>query len=77
MKESILCAPAGAAVIRDVRCWHAGTANNSDHNRPMVSSAYYAPWFRSAPRPGKPMPRELYETLSPRGQRLCADLVAD
>ena len=46
MKESILCAPAGTAVIRDVRCWHGGTANDSDEIRPMTSVGYLAPWFR-------------------------------
>jgi ectoine hydroxylase-related dioxygenase (phytanoyl-CoA dioxygenase family) len=29
MQQSILCAPAGAAIVRDVRCWHGGTANRS------------------------------------------------
>ena len=27
MQHSIACAPARSALIRDVRCWHGGTAN--------------------------------------------------
>ena len=42
MRTSHLCAPANTAIIRDVRCWHGGTANNSNHNRPMTSVAYHA-----------------------------------
>lgn len=76
MRNSQLCAPAGTAVIRDVRCWHAGTANNSDEIRPMVSTGYYAPWFRQ-PGEEKKMPREIYNTLSERGQKLCASIVKD
>ena len=37
-RRSILCAPAGTAVVRDVRCWHGGTANNSDEQRIMTSA---------------------------------------
>lgn len=47
MRESIICAPAGTAIIRDVRCWHGGTANTSQQIRPMTSIAYFAPWFRA------------------------------
>jgi ectoine hydroxylase-related dioxygenase (phytanoyl-CoA dioxygenase family) len=74
MKRSILCAPAGTAIIRDVRCWHGGTANRSDEIRPMTSAGYLAPWFRM-PRYGDWLPRSLYDTLSPRGQQLCRFLV--
>jgi ectoine hydroxylase-related dioxygenase (phytanoyl-CoA dioxygenase family) len=74
MKRSILCAPAGTAIIRDVRCWHGGTANRSEEIRPMTSAGYLAPWFRM-PRYGDWLPRSLYDTLSPRGQQLCRFLV--
>jgi hypothetical protein len=74
MKRSLLCAPAGTAVIRDVRCWHGGTANRSDEIRPMTSAGYVAPWFRM-PQYGDWLPRSLYETLSPRGKQLCRFLV--
>src|SRR6266581_4082163 len=56
MKRSILCAPAGTAIIRDVRCWHGGTANRSAEIRPMTSAGYLAPWFRM-PQYGDWLPR--------------------
>jgi ectoine hydroxylase-related dioxygenase (phytanoyl-CoA dioxygenase family) len=74
MRRSLLCAPAGTPIIRDVRCWHGGTANRSDEIRPMTSAGYLAPWFRM-PQYGDPLPRALYDTLSPRGQQLCRFLV--
>lgn len=70
MKKSIVCAPAGTALIRDVRCWHGGTANRSDENRAMTSAGYLAPWFyRPAQEPR--LSRTIYETLSPRAKELC------
>lgn len=73
MQQSLLCAPAGTAIIRDVRCWHGGTANNSDHPRPMTSVGYYAPWHRA--REAAVLPHTLFETLSPRAQKMCRLLV--
>ena len=75
MQNSILCAPAGTAVIRDVRCWHAGTANTSEMIRPMTSIGYFAPWFKA--RYSAVLPRERYQELSPRGQELCKTIVSD
>ncbi|MEM7031856.1 MAG: phytanoyl-CoA dioxygenase family protein [Chloroflexota bacterium] len=75
MKTNHLCAPANTAIIRDVRCWHGGTANNADHKRPMTSAGYFAPWRR--PQEDKVLPREHFERLSPRGQRLCRYIVED
>ena len=77
MRQSIVRAPAGAALIRDVRTWHGGTANTSQQTRVMTSVGYYAPWFR---RPGELapcMPPDLFETLSERAQCWCRDLVLD
>lgn len=74
MKNSILCAPAGTAVIRDVRCWHAGTANTSTTIRPMTSIGYFAPWFKA--RYDAVLPRARFDELSPRAQELCKTLVA-
>ena len=70
MKNSIICAPAGTAIIRDVRCWHAGTANTSQEIRPMTSIGYFAPWFRGYSDTGL-IPDETYNSLSPRAQHLC------
>ncbi len=75
MRTNHLCAPANTAIIRDVRCWHGGTANNSKHKRPMTSVGYFAPWFR--PYDEKILPRKHYERLSPRGQQLCRYIVED
>ena len=73
-KRSIVCAPAGTALVRDVRTWHGGTANLSDENRIMTSAGYYASWFK---RPGfeRPLTLELYRKLSERGRRMCQDIV--
>ena len=74
MKQSIVCAPAGTALIRDLRCWHGGTANNSDEIRPMIGVGYYAPWFRV--RDAQPsLPRVLYDALSTRGKKLAEPIV--
>jgi ectoine hydroxylase-related dioxygenase (phytanoyl-CoA dioxygenase family) len=74
MKRSILCAPAGTVIIRDVRCWHGGTANKSDEIRPMLDVLYLAPWFR-LPRLRTILPRAIYQTLSPRAKTLCRFIV--
>lgn len=74
MRTNHLCAPANTAVIRDVRCWHGGTANRSDMKRPMTSVGYHAPWHRAVEE--KSLPREHYDRLSTRGQRLCRHIVA-
>jgi ectoine hydroxylase-related dioxygenase (phytanoyl-CoA dioxygenase family) len=73
-KESIVCAPAGTAVLRDVRCWHGGTANNSDAPRIMTSAGYFAPWFRRGGSDGA-LPLERYNELSERGKKLCRYIV--
>jgi ectoine hydroxylase-related dioxygenase (phytanoyl-CoA dioxygenase family) len=73
MKNSIVCAPAGTALIRDVRCWHGGTANMSEQIRPMTSVGYFAPWFQVGH--SSALPRALYNTLSPRGQQMCRTIV--
>lgn len=75
MQTNHLCAPAGTAVIRDVRCWHGGTANRSNQVRPMTSVGYYAPWRRA--RTDKVLPRARFDAMSARAQDLCRLLVAD
>mgnify|MGYP006278117205 CR=1 FL=1 len=73
-KKSIIEAPAGTAIIRDVRCWHGGTANNSDAPRIMTSAGYYAPWFLR--RTLKPVIAvEDYQKFSDRGKFLLRYLV--
>ena len=74
MKRSILCAPPGTAIVRDVRCWHGGTANRSDEIRPMTSAGYVAPWFRLSNPPGR-LPRSVHDTFSPRAKELTRYIV--
>ena len=69
MKTSTICAPKGTVIIRDVRCWHGGTDNRSDEIRAMVDVGYFAPWYRVHGL-GAIMPKELFDTLSPRGQAI-------
>tara|TARA_B100000579_G_scaffold304887_1_gene254719 strand:- start:116 stop:886 length:771 start_codon:yes stop_codon:yes gene_type:complete len=69
MKNSIICAPSGTALFRDVRCWHGGTANNSEFPRAMTNAHYYAPWFRASLEPT--VPEEHLDKMSVRAQELC------
>jgi hypothetical protein len=75
MQESIVEVPAGTALVRDVRCWHGGTANDSQQTRAMTSVGYYAPWFHRPGGPTEPIPRDLYDSLGDRGRRMCRQLV--
>ena len=75
MKRSILCAPAGTAIIRDVRTWHGGTENCSNDTRIMISAGYTASWFR-LPNNAGTLPFDIYRTLSDRSKLLCRSIVA-
>lgn len=75
MKLSTLCpAPAGCAVIRDIRAWHGGTPNLSNDIRAMPNIEYFAPWFRSEVI-SRSMPYERWRELSPYSQRICRNVV--
>jgi len=74
MQQSILCAPAGTAIIRDVRCWHGRTENRSGDPRIMISAGYTASWFRLPNSPGT-LPVNTYVTMSDRSRKLCASIV--
>ena len=51
MKLSTVCpAPAGSVQLRDVRAWHGGTPNLSDHVRSIPNVEFYAPWCREPSR---------------------------
>ncbi len=77
MKLSTVCpAPAGCAVLRDIRAWHGGTPNLSREVRAMPNIEYYAPWFRSEGIM-RCMPYERWEELSPHGQRTSRLVVCD
>ncbi len=75
MQNSIIHAPAGTALVRDVRCWHGGPPNNSDITRPMTSVGYFAPWFHGGFT--RHLPKAQYEKLSKRGQEICKYIVKD
>lgn len=75
MKTSTVCpAPAGAVLIRDVRAWHGGTPNLSDHVRAIPNAEYFAPWYRE--ELSISMPYEIYEKLSEHGKRICRYITA-
>jgi ectoine hydroxylase-related dioxygenase (phytanoyl-CoA dioxygenase family) len=76
MKLSTVCpAPAGSVLIRDVRAWHGGTPNLSGEVRAIPNAEFFAPWYRE-PVPAS-MPRNLFESLSEHGQRLCRHIVTE
>ncbi len=73
--STLVGAPAGAAVFRDVRAWHGATPNLSRCVRAMPNIEYCATWddrgdLREA------MPYELWQTLGPFAQQLCRYVVA-
>ncbi|KAF5013483.1 hypothetical protein FDECE_508 [Fusarium decemcellulare] len=37
----------GSIVIRDLRLWHAGMGNGTDHTRVMIGNMLVAPWYRN------------------------------
>ena len=77
MKLSTVCpAPAGCAVLRDIRAWHGGTPNVSREVRAMPNIEYFAPWFRSEGIM-RSMPYERWQELSPHGQRISRYAVCD
>lgn len=73
MRNNIICGEPGDAIVRDVRCWHGGTANNSTKPRVMTSAGYMAPWRRAIEH--SELPRALYDKMSERGQQLCRLIV--
>ncbi len=68
--STLVGAPAGAAVFRDVRAWHGGTPNLSRAVRAMPNIEYVAPWFGEFGFT-QSMPHALWSELSPHAQRLC------
>lgn len=68
--STLVGAPAGSAIFRDVRTWHGATPNLSREIRALPSIEYSAGW-RSGAGFQKTMPYEIWETLSPHAQRIC------
>lgn len=76
MRLSTVCPlPAGSAMIRDVRGWHGGTPNVSDHVRCIPNVEFYAPWFREPVLPGISFAD--HKKLSEHAQLLTQFTVAD
>lgn len=76
MRLSTVCPlPAGSAMIRDVRGWHGGTPNLSDHVRCIPNVEFYAPWFREPVVPGISFAD--HKRLSVRAQELTRYTIAD
>lgn len=71
--------PAGAAVIRDVRTLHGGTANLTPKARYLPSIEYVSADMKAANRqdmrPTPSLPRKLYDRLPLEVQELCEDLL--
>lgn len=61
--------PTGSLLIRDMRMWHRGTPNRSDHARPNLALIYSRPWLKTNYPPIR-IPTETYEGLSERARRL-------
>lgn len=76
MRLSTVCpVPAGAIQIRDVRAWHGGTPNLSEHVRAIPNVEFYAPWFREPMIPG--IAYDDWQTLSDHARRITRHLVQD
>jgi hypothetical protein len=71
--STLVGAPAGAGVFRDIRAWHGATPNVSREIRAMPNVEYVAPWIdASAFKPS--MPHEIWAGLSPHAQRISAPI---
>ena len=75
--STLVGAPAGAGVFRDHRAWHGGTPNLSREVRAMPNVEYAPAWIGELREFRKTMPHEIWETLSPHGQRICRGLKAE
>ena len=61
---------AGSGVFRDHRAWHSGTPNLSKEIRCLPNLEFVTPWHDER-HFMKSMPHEIWETLTPHGQRIC------
>lgn len=67
---SLVGAKAGAGVFRDHRAWHSGTPNLSKEIRCLPNLEFSPPWHNEN-HFMKSMPYEIWETLTPHGQKIC------
>jgi hypothetical protein len=61
--------PAGSLLIRDMRMWHRGTPNRSDHARPNLAFIYSRHWLKTS-YPPIGIPQATYDALNDRAKRL-------
>lgn len=74
--STLVGAPAGAGVFRDLRAWHGATPNVSREIRAMPNVEYAAPWAELAVF--KPtMPHEIWQGLSPHARQITARIKAE
>ncbi len=69
--STLVGAPAGAGVFRDIRAWHGATPNVSKEIRAMPNIEYAAPWLEDKYFL-KSMPHDIWEALSPHAQKIAA-----
>lgn len=69
MHSQTVLLPAGSLLIRDMRMWHRGTPNQSDHARPNLALIYSRPWLKTH-YPPIGIPQETYDGLSERARKL-------
>jgi hypothetical protein len=69
-RSTLVGAPAGAGVFRDIRAWHGGTPNLSRNVRAMPNIEYVAPWLENYEFT-QCMPHERWAELTPHAQRCC------
>ena len=74
--STLVGAPAGAGVFRDIRAWHGGTPNLGRDVRVMPNIEYVAPWLGGFGFT-QCMPHELWAELSAHAQRLCRYIKCD
>ncbi len=74
--STLVGAPAGAGVFRDIRAWHGGTPNLTRDVRAMPNIEYVAPWLEPFAFT-QCMPHEIWTQLSPHAQRICRLIVCE
>jgi ectoine hydroxylase-related dioxygenase (phytanoyl-CoA dioxygenase family) len=74
--STLVGAPAGAGVFRDIRAWHGGTPNLGREVRAMPNIEYSAPWLQRH-QFTQSMPHDIFATLTPHAQRACRYIVCE
>jgi ectoine hydroxylase-related dioxygenase (phytanoyl-CoA dioxygenase family) len=70
LKPVRMTMPKGSLLLRDLRMWHRGTPNNSDHVRPNVAVIYARPWWRGGYQETLGITRDKFDQLSDRAKQL-------